>query len=192
MVREDIARIDAAYKAAGKAALERWKRNPQEFDGARLLSLPDDKGEFPRLLVLDQKDWIALGKIHYGQSTDSGHRAAIDSIRAAVESGKLGLPLTDVNFVETAFRGHETSRERLARFMVSLSRNYALHSDTRIYPMEVLDVIRRDLLGSKGLALIRRRVLAWGVRNVVGPAVLPTWPAWVSLQLDGLLDYPEV
>ena len=76
--------------------------------------------------------------------------------------------------------------------MVSLSRNYALHSATRIYPMEVLDVIRRDLLGSKGLALIRRRVLAWGVRNVVGPAVLPTWPAWVSLQLDGLLDYPEV
>lgn len=111
-------------------------------------SLPADKTAFPKLLCLDQNQWIYLAQAHAnlnGQRERLG--AALDAIRTSTAAGRLVVPILGTNAVEAAEPMDGARRERLARFMVDLSHNHSAVHDVPVGMIELRNSIRRHYLG---------------------------------------------
>lgn len=77
-------------------------------------------------IYLDQKDWIALLKAAAGKPARPMHADALTILRAAVDTGKVSLPLSHVHYQETSHRKPFAKRVQLAQLMAELSRFHSI------------------------------------------------------------------
>lgn len=177
---------------AVKKALHRWIANPTEYATARSLRLPDDKQCFPKVVVLDLNHWIALARVHHGKSQDGAAMRALEALRQAVASGRLLVPVLDLNMSEASGSKDESRRRRLATFMIELSRNYTLESHVIVTPWELERTIAANYLLACETSGIRSRLLRWGVNpSARKKFAVPENPKWEAA-INEVFDYPEL
>jgi hypothetical protein len=127
------------------------------------IALPEEKGDFPKVLCLDYNKWIDLARAHYQRPDGSQWVAALDQIRVAVVAGKLLVPIMPSNLHEAAEPMNEDRRKRAADFMVETSGNTCwMHSVTTSL-LEAERAVRKHFLGHSTLAAIRPNLLHWGM-----------------------------
>jgi hypothetical protein len=154
--------------------------------------LPESKDEFPKLLWLDQNKWIDLSRAHYGRPGGEPFREALTAVRKAVDAGKLVVPLSAINIIEMEGDPHAERRERLARFMIDISRNRSILPFMPVRSWEVRNAVH-VLFGRRGPCCIRRSIDREGLDNALGLRVkisgLPPEAAALVLQI---MNSPEV
>jgi hypothetical protein len=102
-----------------------------------MIGLPRASGSsaiIPRMLIayLDQKDWIALLKADAGKPERPTHSDVLTLLRAAVDAGKVSLPLSHVHYQETSHRKPFAKRVQLAELMSELSRLHTIAPFNRL------------------------------------------------------------
>lgn len=100
---------------------------------------------YPKYLYLDQNFWIYLGQVHYGKNQDPTLSRILMKLKKAVNEGKLIIPINLTNAYETRKHSNVKRRERLAKFMVSLSKGYAFVPFVYIEIIEVENALRQKL-----------------------------------------------
>jgi hypothetical protein len=93
------------------------------------VALPASKSEFPKLLCLDQQQWIFLCQAAHGRREGLPFRDALAAVEAAVASGRLVVPVLASNIYDMGRVRDRERRRRLARFMVGLSGNTSALND---------------------------------------------------------------
>jgi hypothetical protein len=83
-------------------------------------------------VYLDQKDWIALLKAAVGKPERPTHTDVLTLLRAAVETGRVSLPLSHVHYQETSHRKPFAKRTQLAALMAELSRLHTIAPFNRL------------------------------------------------------------
>lgn len=102
--------------------------------------------QYPKYLYLDQNFWIYLGQIHYGIiSQDKTLSSLLKKLNQAIAEEKIIVPINLTNALETRKNKNEKQRERLAKFMVSLSKGFAFTPFFYIEHLEVENLIRKKL-----------------------------------------------
>jgi hypothetical protein len=129
--------------------------------------LPASKDEFPKCLYLDQNKWIDLAKAHYGKPDGKPFRECLKVVRAAVSSGKLVVPFSVVNAIESMIATDSGRRERTAKFIVELSRNHTFAPEDALCWMEIGNAMAR-LFGRGTIRAVRSDVLRTGVAHMMG------------------------
>lgn len=127
---------------------------------------PATKREYPRVLCLDYCKWIDLARAHYGHRDGTQFVEALASIRAAVETGKLLVPILGPNLLEVAEPCDAARRQRTAEFMVSLSGNHSMLNPDALLRLEFLTTIWEQFLGLK-VAPFRHGIVRWGIGGAV-------------------------
>src|SRR4051794_6702716 len=105
--------------------------------------LPTSKAEHPKCVYLDQNKWIDLARAHYGREDGRRFVATLERVRTAVESGRLLLPMSGVHIMETVAPEDAGRRQRLAEFMVGLSRNRTISTHMIISKIEIRQAVMR-------------------------------------------------
>jgi hypothetical protein len=139
---------------------------------SRELQRPDtSKGSRPWVVSLDMKDWIALARAQNGK--EPATVPALDAVRGFVGEGRIIVPLSTANVVEVGKVKDKGQRERLAEFMVSLSRNHFFRYPDAVQGME-LEAALGSRFAKAQSAPVRPRVLGWGVASAMltSPVVL--------------------
>jgi hypothetical protein len=125
--------------------------------------LPASKAEFPKLLCLDLNKWVDLGRAHYGRPGGESFQDALASVRRAVDTGKLVVPITVENALEVTNRKDEGSRRRLAEFMVGLSQNHSILNSVVLEALELDRAVATVYCELAGAPPLRPRVLERGL-----------------------------
>lgn len=130
------------------------------------VSLPASKTDSPKVLALDANKWIELSRANLGQPAAQHHREALETVRRAVQAGKLVVPILGVNALEAAEHRDPARRERLASFMVDLSNNLSFLDPLSAGRHEVASAVcRRTTTGP--LPPLRPHLLYRGVGAAV-------------------------
>ena len=116
------------------------------------------KKAYPKYLYLDQNFWIYLGQVHYGKIKDLTLLRILTKLNQAIDEEKLIIPINLTNAIETRKQNNVGRRERLAKFMVSLSKGYVFVPFVYIENFEVENAIRQKL----NLSIINIREIAIG------------------------------
>lgn len=114
----------------------------------------------PKILYLDQNFWIYLVKAYYGKDPDNVFSPILSKLYNAVLNGKLIIPINLTNIIEAQKINNLEKREKLARFMIYLSKGYSFIPYPYIEYKEVENVVLERL----GLPLhnIRKIVIGKG------------------------------
>lgn len=80
-------------------------------------------GSNPKIVYLDQKCWINLAKIYYGNPTNSGKKI-LDKIFYASDNGSAIFPISIHRFEETINRKNSRKREQLVSLMMKISKGF--------------------------------------------------------------------
>lgn len=151
--------------------------------------LPDEKSGFPKVLALDCNQWVALGRVHYGKSTDAGAVRALDEIRSAIAGGRLLVPLHFINSIEAMQREDPGSRERLVRFMVEVSGNWFFRPFFEVAEAETRVAIREvRSIPTHAAPTVRPTLVAYGTAAMFGPHSSETESALAALDEYGLRE----
>lgn len=129
--------------------------------------LPESKADFPKCLYLDQNKWIDLSRAHQGLHDGVPFIEALATIRAAVKTGKLIVPFSLINGIESMVSGDAGRRKRLAEFIVELSRNRVILPQMAIVEWEVRNALCR-LFGRRAQTNIRQLLIAEGFVSALG------------------------
>ncbi len=132
--------------------------------------LPESKGDFPKLLYLDQNKWIDLARAHYGRPDGEPFMDALKAVRAATESGRLIAPFSMVNAVEAMIPRDAGRRERLARFMADLSGGRTVLPFPTVFRWEIRNAVH-GLFGRPSPLPIRPLVVGAGLPHAIGQSV---------------------
>ena len=132
--------------------------------------LPAEKSGVPKLVCLDMKDWVALGRAHYRLHTEPGVTNALQVLEKAIDASRIVVPLTSANLLEVSGVASGERRMRLAEFMIHLSRNQSLIDHVATREREIFDALRLEYLGRPPSAHdpVRTRLLRWGVGAAAG------------------------
>jgi hypothetical protein len=151
--------------------------------------LPDSKEDFPKFLYLDQNKWIDLANAYYRKPEGERFHDALTAVQAAVASGKLVVPFSLVNTIETAVARNETRRNRLADFLVRLSHGNAVLPFTVTICWEMTNALR-SLLNRGSLIHIRYSLISRGIDHAFGkrPRVEAPTPALEATIISGLIS----
>jgi hypothetical protein len=179
-----------------KVAVEGHMRPVMERVLARLnrgeappsVTLPESKGEFPKLLYLDMWVWVELSRVHYGMSKAPAAVAALAAIRDALTAKRAVAPIATTNLDEATKHTDEDRRKRLAEFMVDLCGNFSClaHPVTRDYE---IDCAVEKHMAVPTLPSIRPRLVQWGLdaaglgRPARLPPMDPEYEEWVRQSL---------
>jgi hypothetical protein len=128
--------------------------------------LPASKSDFPKCLYLDQNKWIDLSRAHYGKPGGEAFVNALRVLRSAVDAERLLIPFSLVNTIETIKCEKPESRERLARFMVDLSRNCTLLPYMEVCASEIRKALTERV--DREEARIRASVVDRGFPHALG------------------------
>jgi hypothetical protein len=79
-------------------------------------------------VYLDQRDWIALARQHYGLADDDGLAGVLAMVREASAAGHASFPLSAAHYVETYRQRNPVRRQRLGAFMAEISRFHTIAS----------------------------------------------------------------
>jgi hypothetical protein len=116
-------------------------------------------------VYLDQRDWIALARVHYGRDTDPALHVVLDIVRHGVENGLLSFPLSAAHYIETFHSRDPARRQRLGRFMAELSRFDTIASAPRLLEAEI-DKAVSEIAGTE--QTIHARPFGRGVAHALG------------------------
>jgi hypothetical protein len=129
--------------------------------------LPDSKDGFPKFLYLDQNKWIDLAKAYYRKPGGELFHDALTAVQTAVDSGKLVVPFSLVNVVETAAPQDRGRRNRLAKFLVRLSRGNAVLPFTATITWEMTNALGFILRRGKPIH-VRYSLIRPGIGQALG------------------------
>ena len=96
------------------------------------------------LIYLDQKDWIYLAQVFFKKPNGEKFVEALDVITALVEQNKVVVPLSGVHMMETATPADRDRRERLARFMIKISRCWCIPPFMTVRNLEIMYAIGKQ------------------------------------------------
>jgi hypothetical protein len=88
-------------------------------------------------IYLDQRDWIALARQHYGKTNSPEMADLLALVREASATGQASFPLSATHYVETFHSRNPGRRQRLGEFMATISRFHAIASCTDLLTPEV-------------------------------------------------------
>ncbi|MFF3034777.1 hypothetical protein ACFVS7_27675 [Streptomyces rubiginosohelvolus] len=88
-------------------------------------------------VYLDQRDWVALARQHYGRSHDEEIAGVLAMVREASESGHASFPLSAVHYQETYHQRNPDKRRRLGAFMADISRYHTIAGAPDLLAAEV-------------------------------------------------------
>lgn len=111
------------------------------------LYLKDFKKEeaTPKILYLDQLFWIDLAKVHYRKDPDIVLSRILTKLIDTVSNGKLIIPLNLTNIMEAQKIKNMKRREKLAKFMVFLSKGYSFIPYPYIEYKEIENIVLERL-----------------------------------------------
>jgi hypothetical protein len=158
------------------------------------ITLPESKNDVPKLVCLDMKDWVELSRAHYGKECAKRSQNALGRIQEAVDAGEIVVPVTSINLLETSEVGDPERRERLALFMVALSRNYSLVDHIAIRNWELHDAFQGEFFKTAADQPVRPRLLRWGIASAAGAGdiVVPGASALEQAVFDEVMRHPLV
>lgn len=117
-----------------------------------------NKNTGPKILYLDQNFWIYLVKAYYGKCPNKIFSHILSKLYNAVSNGKLIIPINLTNIIEAQKISNLEKREKLAKFMIYLSKGYSFIPHPYIEFKEVENVVLKRL----GLPLHNIRETAIG------------------------------
>jgi hypothetical protein len=129
--------------------------------------LPESKNDHPKCLYLDQNKWIDLARAHHGKPEGAKFQICLESVRAAVKSGKLIVPFSMVNAIESMISRDLGRRQRLAEFMVELSGNTTISPEHVVAQMEIINATRQ-VFGLPALESPRKSIVKVGIVHAIG------------------------
>jgi len=101
------------------------------------------QNEIPKLLYLDQNQWVELEKVEYQQREDEATEEILSMLRLLVSSNKLIIPIDINRLIETSHRSLSFTRERLSKLMIELSKEYAVLAFVYVEELEIRNYINR-------------------------------------------------
>jgi len=151
-----------------------------------------------KVIYLDQKDWIDIARIYYGESSGQEMKL-VEKVLEASEKGQAIFPLSISHLDETMRISNTKRKNRLASLMVKISKGYSFQPYVDpIIGAEVKNIVLRKL----GLPTlnIRDYVLGQGISHLLGatPEFVPRnetksseLPEDIKKKLLDLLESPE-
>lgn len=98
-----------------------------------------------KIIYLDQNKWIDIARAFYGRDDGERFKDILDILKTKVDIDEIILPMSIVHFIETARNINPDRAERLAKFMLSLSKKYGILPFNYIRENEVQQAIIRNL-----------------------------------------------
>jgi len=144
-----------------------------------------------KIVYLDQKCWINLAKIYYGNPTNS-EKKILGKIFNASDNGSAIFPISIYRFEETINRKNPRNREQLASLMMKISKWYCFTPFyDRIVNGEVWNIILEKLNLPK--IDLREKVLGKGIGHLLGakPEIHGDIPEDLRQELLDMIDEPE-
>jgi hypothetical protein len=144
-----------------------------------------------KIVYLDQKDWIFLAKGYYDKSLKPNTEVCSLVLKAS-EEGVI-FPLSIIHFQETLQHLNKERRERLASFMVRVSKGYSISPCTVIMKMEIRQAIFRKV----GLPVVdlRNTAIRHGISGMLGAKgeliTKPDFPPELKKELLDYMDSPS-
>ncbi|GEP65190.1 hypothetical protein CBE01nite_29580 [Clostridium beijerinckii] len=77
-----------------------------------------------KIIYLDQNKWIELSQCFYGKSDK--HRDVLGVIIEKTNSGEWIFPISIIHHIETEIREQDVQRQKLAKFMGVISKNWTI------------------------------------------------------------------
>jgi hypothetical protein len=90
-----------------------------------------------RRVYLDQKDWINLSRAHYGRADGERYVEALRAAERAVADGRIEIPLSSTNYMETSLGPDSDRRVRLAAVMERVSKFRTIADQQTVVPYEL-------------------------------------------------------
>lgn len=78
-----------------------------------------------KVIYLDQNKWIQLSRIYYGKENEN--KDILDLVLKKSETGEWIFPLSIIHFFETTTRLQKEQKNKLAKFMGAVSRNWTIY-----------------------------------------------------------------
>ncbi len=135
------------------------------------------------IIHLDQKDWIGLARGYYG--VDQRLEKVANQVVQAGDSEKAIFPLSIINLDETNRRAEDESRRRLAKYMVRVSKAWAILPATKIIQPEIENACLR-LLKVPGYDL-QKFAIRRGISTLVGGKAELVWKKPPSPEVNKML-----
>lgn len=124
------------------------------------------KANQPLVIYLDQKCWIEIARIKFGNPSQKDS-ALLKKIQDAVDENRAIFPLTLSNMEETVKIRNDERRKKLASLMINISKGFSFQPYLeRNLEKEILNIVLRKL--SAPLLDIRKTILKQGISNMVG------------------------
>ncbi len=125
----------------------------------------------PKYLYLDQNIWIYLGQVHYGINNDKNLVRILEKIKRLVDDNKLIVPINVTNVVELYKASDSGKRERLAKFMISISKGYCFIQFVYLTEVEIINLIRK-IFGLSELN-IQEQAIGQGTHFLIAEGIPP-------------------
>lgn len=113
------------------------------------------------VIFLDQNKWIALAAVEAGKPQSTQISTLHSELTCAVEAGRVVLPLTISNILETSKRNDPASREHVATVQARLSKGYVFRSRKARLRLEMRFALQA-LFGETPVALPENWAIAPG------------------------------
>lgn len=154
--------------------------------------LPECKSGFPKCLYLDQNKWIDLARAHYGKPEGVQFQPCLEAIRAAIKSGKLLVPFSVWNAIESMIPRDAGRRQRLAEFMVELSGNKTMSPEHVVVPAEIVNATRQ-LFGMSATKSPRQTLIHVGIVHAIGmeQEIQNVFPPGLDAAFAAFMGMPE-
>ena len=99
----------------------------------------------PKILYLDQNFWIFFARVHYGKEFNILLSRILDKLFDAVSNDKLIIPINLTNIMEVQKIQDLERREKLAKFMISLSKGYSFIPHPYIEYKEIENLVLKRI-----------------------------------------------
>ena len=127
-----------------------------------------------KYLYLDQNIWIYLSQVYYGKKTNEIYSKLLEKIKFLVDKKKLVVPINLANEVEVKKISDKNRREKLARFMVDVSKGYCFIPYNYTIDLEIIYFIKNYL--KIPVCSIQESTIGKGVFYLIHDGTLPKLP----------------
>lgn len=103
------------------------------------------QNEIPKLLYLDQNQWVELERVEYKEKKDDEISDILTILRLLISLNKIIIPIDINRLIETSHRSLSYTRNRLSNLMIEFSKEYAILPFLFIEELEIRNYINRRL-----------------------------------------------
>ena len=98
-----------------------------------------------KYLYLDQNIWIYLAQVYYGEKKNEIYSQVLEKITFLIQNKKLIVPINLSNVIEAHKIKNKKRREKLAKFIVNVSKGYCFIPYPYIIDLEIIYFIKNYL-----------------------------------------------